>query len=102
MKCLKVLLTMMMLIAIAPCQAQGLSQQAAGIRMDTVFHTGKKMTHPSPTWRSYMIPQDQYTRCLGFFCRQELHLQQAHIPVIFRLGSVDECNRLEEKNVVAQ
>ena len=41
------------------------------------------------------IPQDYYTKCFGFFCRQELKMQQAHIPITFRLGSMEYCNRLE-------
>lgn len=43
------------------------------------------------------IPGDLHTRNFGFFCRQELKMQQAHVPVTFRLGSMDECNRLEQK-----
>ncbi len=43
------------------------------------------------------IPKDQYTRCFGFFCRQELKMQKAHIPVAFRLGSMEMANRLEGK-----
>jgi hypothetical protein len=43
------------------------------------------------------VPQNFYSRNLSFFCRQELHMQQAHIPVTFRLGSMDQCNRLEQK-----
>ena len=45
----------------------------------------------------HSIPQNLFTQQFGFFCRQELKMQQAHIPVMFRLGSVDECNRLEQK-----
>lgn len=44
-----------------------------------------------------VIPQNLYTQCFGFFCRQELKMQQAHIPVTFRLGSMDYCNWLEQK-----
>ena len=43
------------------------------------------------------IPQEYYTSAFGFFCRQELKMQQAHIPVVFRLGSMDYCNWLEQK-----
>jgi hypothetical protein len=43
------------------------------------------------------IPQNYYTRQLGFFCRQELKMEQAHVPLTFRLGSMDDCNRLEQK-----
>ena len=43
------------------------------------------------------IPQNLYTQHLPFFCRQELKMQQAHVPVTFRLGSMENCNQLEQK-----
>jgi hypothetical protein len=44
-----------------------------------------------------VIPRNYTTKCYGFFCRQELKMQQAHIPVAFRLGSMEQCNKLEQK-----
>jgi hypothetical protein len=43
------------------------------------------------------FPRDFYSSHLPFFCRQELKMQQAHMPVSFRLGSMDDCNFLEQK-----
>ncbi|MES2704790.1 MAG: hypothetical protein V4649_19270 [Bacteroidota bacterium] len=43
------------------------------------------------------IPQNHYASHLGFFCRQELKMQKANLPVIFRVGRVEDCNRLEQK-----
>ena len=43
------------------------------------------------------IPQNFYAQHIGFFCRQELKMQEAHIPVTFRLGSMNYCNYLEQK-----
>jgi hypothetical protein len=43
------------------------------------------------------IPRNFYTQHLGFFCREEIKMQQVHIPVTFRLGSMDYCNQLEQK-----
>jgi hypothetical protein len=43
------------------------------------------------------ILESYYAKGLGFFCRQEIKMQQAHIPVTFRLGSMDYCNQLEQK-----
>lgn len=44
-----------------------------------------------------VIPGNYYTQHFGYFCRQELKLQQANIPVIFRLGSVEYCDWMEQK-----
>jgi hypothetical protein len=39
-----------------------------------------------------------YVNNLGFFCRQELKLQAAtSLPLVFRLGSVQYCDRMEGK-----
>lgn len=46
---------------------------------------------------NYAVPPDFHTRNFGFFCRQELKMQQAHIPLTFRLGSMEYCNRMEQK-----
>ena len=43
------------------------------------------------------IPQNFYDNGLGFFCRQGLKLQQVHVPLVFRIGSMDDCNYLEQK-----
>ncbi len=39
-----------------------------------------------------------YVNHLGFFCKRELDIQKTtHLPVFFRLGSLESCNRLEGK-----
>jgi len=39
-----------------------------------------------------------YSTHLGFFCQKELEVQKAtHLPVFFRLGSLDYVNKLEGK-----
>lgn len=45
------------------------------------------------------VPPDLHTRHFGFFCRQELKLQRANVPVTFRLGTMEQCDKLEQKTV---
>ena len=45
-----------------------------------------------------LLPADFYSRQLGFFCRKEWVFEKAtHIPLRFRLGSLEQCNYLEGK-----
>jgi hypothetical protein len=44
------------------------------------------------------IPANFYTQNFGFFCKKEVQLQKAiKVPFVFRLGSVEMCDRLEGK-----
>jgi hypothetical protein len=50
--------------------------------------------------RSGLAPleEDYYSRHFGFFCKRELELEKSiHVPLRFRLGSLESCNRLEGK-----
>ena len=39
-----------------------------------------------------------YTQNFGFFCKKEIQLQKViKVPFVFRLGSVEMCDRLEGK-----
>jgi hypothetical protein len=43
-----------------------------------------------------LLSADHYSSRLGFFCRQELQLDRiTFIPIRFRLGSLETCNRQE-------
>ncbi|HVS96959.1 MAG TPA: hypothetical protein VHE54_10745 [Puia sp.] len=59
--------------------------------------------HPKTTVPpSFTMPAayriDRYTDHLGFFCKEEIGIQRTlHIPIFFRLGSLEYCNKLEGK-----
>ncbi|MEO5997670.1 MAG: hypothetical protein ABIN89_13100 [Chitinophagaceae bacterium] len=49
-------------------------------------------------YSSLIILPDYYTKHLGFFCQKELQLEKTtRIPLRFRLGSLEYCNKLEGK-----
>lgn len=70
-----------------------------GLKKQDRWLTMKNITTPETRKGKSVqpIPLNLYTKGLGFFCRQELNMQKAHVPVTFRLGSMDYCNRLEQK-----
>jgi hypothetical protein len=52
--------------------------------------------HSEPV-KSY-LPADFYTTQIGFFCRQEIKFEKlTKIPFRFRLGSMEQCDRMEGK-----
>jgi len=74
--------------------SQGLSLRAIDTVTKTSVHISVLQTIPQG---GQPVPQNFYAQHLPFFCRQELKMQQAHVPVTFRLGSMDYCNWLEHK-----
>jgi hypothetical protein len=43
-----------------------------------------------------VLENDYYTQHFGFFCKKELQFEKVtHIPLRFRLGSLEYCNQLE-------
>lgn len=48
---------------------------------------------------SVFIPANLATCNYGFFCREEIKIEQAvNIPIRFRLGSLEQCNYYEGKH----
>ncbi len=52
-----------------------------------------KMINPTP-----VLSPNYYAIQLGFFCKQEIKFEKiAKIPFKFRMGSIEDCDRLEGK-----
>jgi hypothetical protein len=61
------------------------------------------LQRPAPIFRDnkiiLAISNDIYTKNFGFFCRKEFQIEKfTKLPFRFRLGSLEYCNNLEEKN----
>jgi hypothetical protein len=51
-----------------------------------------------PPFHISLIDSSYYARQLGFFCKKELQVQRlVRLPIYFRLGSLEYCNKLEGK-----
>ncbi len=62
----------------------------------TILSINKKPVQLSQS-QPFLAP-NYYSTQLGFFCKQEIKFEKiSKIPLKFRLGSVDECDRLEGK-----
>ena len=47
---------------------------------------------------TFTLKKDDYVKNLAFFCRQEWKLEKVlRVPFRFRVGSLEQCNRLEGK-----
>ena len=61
------------------------------------FRATDMETYSPAAGAAYMASGSYYDQ-LGFFCKRELDIQKAtHLPVFFRLGSLESCNKLEGK-----
>ena len=57
---------------------------------------GTQMERASWPENGAMIPANRVVTHFGFFCRRELELEKTiRLPLRFRLGSLEYCNRLE-------
>lgn len=61
------------------------------IKRSGLFHTGNAV------YKEPVFPANCYYAHLGFFCREEVKFQNAHVPLSFRIGNLEQCNTLEQK-----
>ena len=54
-------------------------------------------TNNLPAANKSFIPSNFYATHVAFFCREEIKMQKLPIPFTFRMGSFEDCNRLEQK-----
>lgn len=55
---------------------------------------------PTSILSTVVLREDYYTCHFGFFCKQELQIEKStHIPLRFRLGSLDYCNQMEHGSI---
>ncbi len=84
--------------------ANGASAQKTSSNSSTGFVAGlnARLSQPvNPFAVKTILPGNFYTKNLGFFCKQELKFEAVtKVPLKFRLGSVQECDRLEGKGNV--
>ena len=95
------IVSLLLWIASFPGFAQGIRIPVHEDSLLSITYPGKRVT---PPLRNNLrdinlsaIPANLYIQHLSFFCRQELKMQQVHLPLIFRVGSIDQCNYLEQK-----
>jgi hypothetical protein len=68
------------------------------IKADTIQTTYTSSCDTLTHNRAIFLSANYYSEHIGFFCKKELQLQKAvKFPVKIRLGSVDECDRMEGK-----
>lgn len=89
--------------------ATGSFSQEVGVKgsANLLRDTTNKAVHRLTGWphrttrlplQTQVIAPNFYVQQLGFFCKQEIKMDKiTRVPFRFRLGSVDDCDRLEGK-----
>ena len=69
------------------------------VKRSTVNSTCLVKSNSSESAIQPVIAPNFYVTQLGFFCKQEIKFEKAtKVPFRFRLGSVEDCDRMEGKH----
>jgi hypothetical protein len=89
----------------SPGPDQKFAGDTTGIRQTSVVTysdllSGATSLLPRSESRKIAVVQpDIYVKNFGFFCRKELRFEKStNIPIRLRLGSLEQCNKLEQKD----
>lgn len=87
-----------MILVVTSVPAQQISMKGSVNKDFNKFYSLYFPAIRSPNYTNMPVPVNFYVKNLGFFCQQELKLEAiTKIPFRFRLGSVNECDRMEGK-----
>ena len=91
-------LTVKLLFAATVLNAQITPDSSVHLRPDFLVSVNKIVFVKQLPTQS-ILPGNYYAKQLPFFCSKELKMEKAvGLPVKFRLGTVEYCDRLEGKN----
>lgn len=91
-------LTVKLLFSLTCLQAQ-VSKDSVKIDSVHFFSLYSNAFYAKQTILQNQLPGNFYAKQLPFFCNKELQIQKAvGIPIKFRVGSVEYCDKMEGKN----
>lgn len=71
---------------------------AAQLHNDSASMVKKMLPDSIKYFPLCVVPPNYYASNLGFFCKKELQMQKSvKMPVKFRLGTVEYCDKIEGK-----
>ncbi|RYE59142.1 MAG: hypothetical protein EOP48_01855 [Sphingobacteriales bacterium] len=75
---------------------KGLNTRPMSIGSSSFFSPSSTGIKPEATVSG--LQKDLYIKGFGFFCKKEMQIEKSvRLPLRFRLGSLEQCNILEQK-----